>query len=159
MISHLCQEFQDWLERLPRRDLSPAFTRHLTECEHCRQRLEHFEDVATSLMTLEAPQPLPESTLAAFTNITLDEVRRHTTRRLITKLTMVGLLCLPLVIIVNWFWAALGYNLLVVYISPSLAQIYLVLFILTASGLSGLSYGAIPLIAGYLRGHSVKEGE
>ena len=65
-------------------------------------------------------------------------------------------LSLPLVVLINWLWASFSYSLIATYMSPVLAQIYLILFVTTALLISGLSYGSIPLLAGWFWGQPSK---
>jgi predicted anti-sigma-YlaC factor YlaD len=146
-----CEIFDEWLERLPRRTLSPRMQRHLESCPRCRAELERLAPVAATLRGLE-PRELDPAALSRITRRLREESLRRENRLLAAQLSLIGLLCLPLVILVNWAWGILGFRFLATYVSPTLAHAYIITFTLAATAGASLSYGAIPLLAGWLRG-------
>ncbi len=150
MKKDICPKFGDWLERLPRTELSPDMQRHIESCEFCRTEIAKLEPAALSLNSAAAPQPLDKQTLNNLTEMAENEFTRLKTRKLTLRLTLAGLLCLPLLILINWFWASVGFNLLADYISPTLGYLYLVFFSIATLTITGLTYGAIPLLAGVI---------
>lgn len=157
MIDKMCQEFQDWLERLPQQKLSPAFQRHLEVCEECRKRFNQFDSVVKKLAAVKSPRALGENKLEELAQLARQKALQRENRRLAFRLSLVSFLCLPLIVSVNWLWASLGYSILASYVSRILAQVFLIVFIGSAAGMSGLFYGAIPLLAGKLRRQAGKE--
>ena len=157
MNPRTCDEFQDWLERLPRREPSPAFRRHADSCPACRRRMDELDAVAEALIAVTPQAQLEPARLTEMTRTALQEATRRQDQKTGWRLAAVSLACLPLLILVNWAWGAVGYGLLAHYVSAFLAQIYLVLFVPLALGLGALSYGSLPLLAGLMRGRSQEE--
>ncbi len=157
MTMKSCREFEQWLERLPREDLSPAMERHVMECEYCREQLKLIGPVVSSLKGLSPPHQLNSEVMNRMVIATRREMNHQQGRWMATKLSVVSLLCLPIIIGINWLWVEIGYRLLNEYTSPVLAQIYLILSVSTALTLSGLAYGSIPLLAGWIRKENFKE--
>lgn len=157
MIDKMCQEFQDWLERLPRQKLFPEFQQHVEVCKECRKRFSQFDPVVKKLAAVKSPKPLSENKLEEMARLVRRKVLQKENRRLAFRLSLVSLLCLPLIVSINWLWASLGYSLLSSYVSRILAYVFLVIFISGAAGMAGLLYGSIPLLVGRLRRQPCKE--
>ncbi len=157
MSDKICREFLDWLERLPRRELSLVFQQHLEVCEKCRKRFMQFEPVVNKLAMIKSPTELSESRLRDLAKIAQEAASRKENRCLAFRLSLISLLCFPLIISVNWLWASLGFNLLSSHVSRILAYVFLGTFIGSAAGMLGLLYGSIPLLAGKIRKQSGKE--
>jgi hypothetical protein len=152
-----CKEFLQWLERLPRTELSPSFSKHLNECESCRREWESLNELSESLLSIPNPIPLDKQVIQDIVMASNDAVCRRLNHILAWRLGVLSLFCLPLVIAINCLWAFLGYSLLMQYASPLWANSFLIFFTLTATCLTGVSYGAIPLLAGWLGGQSREE--
>lgn len=157
MSDKMCREFLDWLERLPRRELSPAFQRHLEVCENCRKQFSQFDPIISKLESAKSPKELSANKLDELTEVAQHAASQRENRRLAFRLSLISLLCLPLIISVNWLWASLGFNLLASHVSRIFAYVFLGTFIGSAAGMSGLLYGSIPLLAGKIRKQPGKE--
>ena len=152
-----CPEFEDWLERLPRREFSPAFRRHLEECEKCRNMVE---ELAPVIEALEAAPPLPalsEAKLEAMSRAAQHAADQRTKKALIVRLSLLSLLSLPVVVLANWLGARLGYYYIADHVSLMLAKTYLVTFVAVGAGISGLTYAFLFLIAGKMRSRKPEE--
>lgn len=152
-----CPEFLAWLERLPREDLSPTFQQHILRCQQCMIEYGNLEPVISSLNRQEHAAPLSETFLQTLTEQSLARSGDLTNVRLAAALSGISLLCLPVIVLINWFWASLGYSFLMIYVSSTVAYLYLAVFIMTTFLMTTLSYGAVPLMAGLLRGRNVVE--
>jgi len=152
-----CHEFQQWLERLPRRELAPTFNDHLRSCRPCQLRYRELEPVAELLRNSPALLPMSAADVATVSRIAVREAALWPNALISWRLGLAGVVCLPLMIVINWLWGSLGYELLVAWVSPLAAQIYLAMFISTALGLGGLTYGSLPLLAGFLRGQPAED--
>jgi anti-sigma factor RsiW len=152
-----CPEFEAWLDRLPRRELSPAFRRHLEECECCRKMVEELEPVIEALEAAPPPPALSEVKLDAMTRAARQSADRRAKRTLILRLGLLSLLSLPVVVLVNWLAASLGYNYIADHASAFLAKTYLVMFVAVGAGISGLTYAFLFLMAGMMRGQRPQE--
>jgi len=152
-----CREYEDWLERLPRREFSPSFRRHLDKCERCRKMVEDLNPVIGALEAAPPPPALSETKLGVMTRAARLAADRLAKRVLIFRLCLMSLLSLPVVILVNWLGASLGYNYFADHVSPFLAKTYLVTFVAVGAGISGLAYAFLFLMAGKMRGR--KPGE
>ncbi|MBN1272137.1 MAG: hypothetical protein JXB26_07675 [Candidatus Aminicenantes bacterium] len=143
-----CPEFDEWLERIPRRELSPAFRRHLEICEECRRSYEELKDVVHLLHEEEAPAPLPPEMLSRMAASVRRTAAERTKTRLIRKLVGVGAFCFPLIVAINGLWAVLGYRLLA-GLSPTLAFIYVIFLAVAASFMAAMLIGSLPLLAAW----------
>ncbi|GEM_PF-5785632 len=144
-----CPLFDNWIERQPRRDLSPAFEAHLENCPDCRNRLAALRPVADALITAA---PLPDLSPDYISDLGIRmrcELIRRQNRRLGVGLFGIGLLCLPIVFAVNYFWGSILFNLISAVISPTVAWIVLGMFISGTVGISGLVYCSLPILAGW----------
>jgi hypothetical protein len=145
-----CHEFQNWLERLPRKELSPRFTRHMEQCSRCRTDYENLNPVAEALIVNQADIVFSQSQIQAMAQCIRQVSDRQGVRRLAFRLGAVSLISVPVIVLINWFWALSGFHFLSLYVSPLVAQIYLGVFVAAETGLAGLIYSAIPLLAGWL---------
>jgi len=152
-----CREYENWLERQPRREHSPAFRRHLEVCEKCRKTVEKLAPVIEALEAAPPPPALSEAKLEAMTREVRQAADRLAKKTLIFRLSLLSLLSLPVIILVNWLGAKLGYNYIADHVSIILAKTYLVAFVAVGAGISGLAYAFLFLLAGKLRGR--KQGE
>lgn len=159
MNSRRCTEFDRWLERLPRAVLSPQHQEHLDECPFCRDRLAELVPVVERLNQPQSLEQVDEEQLQEIARKTRQQLVSQQNKKLAVKLSTVALLCSPIIVLVNWFWASLGYTFLSSYVSLSIAHVYLVFFLLTTSIISGLSYSSIPILVGWFRGISREEIE
>jgi hypothetical protein len=150
-----CSEFQDWLERLPRRVLSPAFSNHLKTCPQCQRDWEELDSVAEKLLDIPQEKQLSEESLKNLMDSTEQNLMRRQNNQLMFKLVIMAVLCLPLMAFIDWIWTSTGYAILANVISPGLAQIYLIISICSAIGISGVFYGSIPLLVGLFRRDSL----
>jgi len=151
MREKMCQEFQDWLERLPRQKMSLVFQKHLDVCGECSKRFNQFDPVVKKLAAVKFPEALSENKLEELARLARKKALQKENRRLAFRLALVSVFCLPLIVSINWLWASLGYSFLASHVSRILAQVFLVIFIGGAAGISGLFYGAVPLLTGKLR--------
>ena len=152
-----CREYENWLERLPRRELSPAFQRHLEECEDCRRIFEELAPVIELLEAVAPPPALSEEKLEAMSRKARLAADRLAKKTIIFRLSLFSLLSLPVMVIVNWLGAKLGYEYIASHVSTLLAKTYLVAFLAVGAGISGLAYASLFLLAGKMRRKSQEE--
>lgn len=158
MKSRFCREFDDWLERLPRTELSPVFKKHLEECDRCRGLFERLAGVTDALASAAVPLPaFSPAKLDVLARTALRESARLNKRRLVLKISLAGLLSLPLAVLINWLGASWSYNFLAIHVSPFLAKIFFVTFVITAVAFSGLAFATLFLMAGKIRGRGHEE--
>jgi predicted anti-sigma-YlaC factor YlaD len=158
MKSPFCREFDDWLERLPRTELSPAFKKHLEECDLCRDLFERLAGVTDALASAAVSLPaFSPAKLDVLARTALRESARLDKGRLVLKISLAGLLSLPLAVLINWLGASLSYNFLAAHVSPLLAKAFFVTLIATAVAFSGLAFASLFLMAGKIRGRKHEE--
>ena len=156
MAAKLHGEFEEWLDRLPRREPSPKFSRHIEECDTCRQLYHNLDPVAAALNSLKDPDRLSKRKLAELADVA-KETRANQRKKLMAwKVSLVSLFSLPFVAAVNWLAASAGYGVLA-YISPALAKSFLVSFCMTAVILTGAVYSSVPIVIGWLQNRKVRE--
>jgi len=156
MAERLHREFEEWLERLPRQEISPKFSRHLEECSKCKRRYHKIDPVATALNSLKDPARLSKKKLAELAD-TAKNVRASQRKKLLAwKVSLVCLVSLPFVALVNWLAATAGYGVLA-YVSPALAKLFLISFCLTAVILTGVVYASVPIMIGWFQNRKIKE--
>lgn len=143
-----CPEFDEWLERLPRRDLSPSFRRHLEHCETCRRNYNSLKVTVDFLHEEKSPAPLSPELTARMTKVVNRTSVQRTKSRLTRKILTAAAVSFPVIAAVNVLWAVLGYRLLV-RLSSALALTYLILFAAAASLTAALVFGSLPLVAGW----------
>ena len=148
-MKQLCPLFDNWIERQPRRELSPAFEAHLEHCPDCRKRLNNLGPVVDTLIAAHPiPGPSPEFINDLGTRLRRELIRRQS-RRIGFGLFGIGLFCLPIVFAINFFWGSILFNLIASVISPTVAWIVIGMFITGAVGISGLVYCSLPILAGW----------
>jgi len=152
-----CHAFQEWLERLPRTELSPAFRRHLEQCPDCARSYGELGPLVEKLSEFDRFEPLSAAFISTIASRTVASHCREQARRTVTRLVLVSLLSLPFLVLINGFWAYCGYFLFETYVSPLSAQIYLVLFLVISTLASSIAYGLIPLMAGWLNARVPEE--
>ncbi|MBN2381929.1 hypothetical protein JXQ70_03515 [bacterium] len=144
-----CHIFQQWLERMPRTELSPAFKRHLEQCPDCAHSYGELAPLVEHLTQAARLDPLSAGDIAALSGRVIGSYERRRDRWIMSRLALVGLACLPLLIVINGLWGYVGYSLFQTYVSPLSARIYLVLFLMISTFISSLSYGLLPIMAGW----------
>lgn len=159
MKRKMCQEFEMWLERLPRQELSPAFWRHLETCERCRRMYKQLNSVAEALTAAQDPDELDRKKLENLSDMVKKISSQHKKRLLALKLCFLSFLSFPFVVLGGWLVASLGYDFIATNISLDLARTFLILFIVTAVLFSGIMYSSIHLIAGWIWTQKSKERE
>jgi predicted anti-sigma-YlaC factor YlaD len=155
----MCQEFELWLERLPRQELSPAFRRHLETCERCRRMHKQLSSVAEALTAAQDPDELDRKNLENLADMVRTISLQHKKRLLALKLGFMSFLSFPFVVLGGWLVASLGYDFIAAHISLNFARTFLILFIVTAVLFSGIMYSSIHLIAGWIWTQKSKERE
>lgn len=156
MAAKCHEEYEEWLERLPRREPSPRFSRHMEKCDRCRKLYQSLDPVAQALSSLKDPARLSKRKLAELAG-TAREVQAGQRKKLMAwKVSLVCLVSLPFIAAVNWLAAAAGYGVLA-YISPALAKFFLVSFCVTAVILTGAVYASVPIMVGWFQNRKVKE--
>lgn len=148
-MNHPCSLFENWLDRLPRRELSPAFETHLSQCAACRARMERLKPVTDALSEKTSPETLSTEFLATLGEHMRSEFQKRQSRRLGLRLFWVGFLCLPLIAAVNFFWGTVLFSLISTIVSPLLARVILGMFIAGTVGISGLVYCSLPILASW----------
>jgi predicted anti-sigma-YlaC factor YlaD len=159
MKRKMCQEFEMWLERLPRQELSPAFRRHLGTCERCRLMYKQLSSVAEALTAVQDPDELDRKKLENLTDMVQKISSQHKKHLLALKLCFLSFLSFPFVVLGGWLIASLSYDFIATNISLSFARTFLILFIVTAVLFSGIMYSSIHLIAGWIWTQKYKERE
>jgi len=159
MKRKMCPEFEMWLEKLPRQDLSPAFRRHLETCERCRRMYKQLSSVAEALAAEQDPDELDRKNLENLTDMVRKISLQHKKRLLALKLCFLSFLSFPFVVLGGWLGASLGYDFIATNISLDLARPFLILFIVAAVLFSGIMYSSIHLIAGWIWTQKFKERE
>ena len=155
-----CPEFERYLERLPREDISPEFEAHLQHCSGCKRKYQGVSPVVHRLAQQNIEPDLPAGLTDKLTNLAMNVRRERNNRKITYRLFAVSVFCLPLVLIINWFWGFLGFTLLETLFSQNLALIYAVSFTVAAIVLIGLAFGSLPILIGLLRrGERLKEIE
>jgi len=157
MKTKMCREFENWLERLPRQELSPAFRQHLEVCEQCSCMYQQLNPVAEALAAVGAPAKLSEKKLEKLAEIAKRETQQHKKHLLVFKLCILSIFSLPFIVIGSWLIASFGYNLLATNVSLILAKTFLITFIVAAVVISGVMYGSIQLLAGWIWTQKSKE--
>ncbi|MBN1550562.1 hypothetical protein JW979_03795, partial [bacterium] len=125
-----CSEFDEWLERLPRTELTDDFKTHLENCDACRTRYRMLDDVADKLRALQDVHVLDSNVLNRIEKIVQEEYIQKRNRKVTFRLSVLGIASLPFVIAVNLLWALLGFYFLENTLSETLAFVYLVGFTL-----------------------------
>lgn len=156
MSARLHKEFEEWLERLPRREPSPRFNCHMEKCDKCRRLYQNLDPAAAALISLKNPPDLNKKKLAELAEAAREAGRTRKNKLLVWKVALASLVSLPFVAAVNWLAAATGYDLLS-HISTAAARFFLVSFCVTAIILTGLAYAAVPLLIGWFQNRKVKE--
>lgn len=157
MNNRNCDEFQSWLERLPRSELSPAFREHLRECDTCARNYHDLVSLVDMLNEASHPVPLESDKIDTISREAKKQMIRRKQNRTMTGITLIGFLCLPLLVLINGTWALLGYFFFKAYISTVAAQVYIVMFLITTTLFMGLSYGFLPLVTGWLKTQATRE--
>ena len=156
MRENRCAEFQDWLERLPRKKLSPKFESHLNECKKCRRIYQQLDPVVTALNSLKDPNQLSSEKLSKISAQVRAVNQKKTSHLMAVKVSLASLITLPLLVVINWAMASAGYGFLS-NISTGFARFFLFSFILTAVVVSGVVYASIPLLIGWFHSRRTRE--
>lgn len=147
----MCLQFQDWLDSLPKRPISEEFKRHLDVCTYCLRQYDLIGPVIKSLREIPSPEKLKENQLKRYLEAAEREYTRCTNRKAAFHMTCNILLGLPFVVLINWLWIKLGTRVLSDLISPDIALVYLILFLVGSSFFLMLIFGGLPLLWGRLR--------
>jgi len=156
MAARVHREFEEWLERLPRREPSPAFNRHMEECDKCRRLYQNLDPAAAALSSLKNPSDLNKKQLSELAEAAREAGTTRRNKLLIWKVALISLVSLPFVAAVNWLAATTGYDLLS-HISTALAKLFLVSFCVTAVILTGMAYAAVPILIGWFQNRKLRE--
>lgn len=156
MAAKLHREFEEWLERLPRRELSPKFSCHMEKCDKCRRLLQNLDPAVAALSSLRDPSVLNKRQLSELAEAAREAGTTRKNRLLVWKVALISLVSLPFIAVVNWLAATTGYDLLS-HISTALAKFFLVSFCVTAVILTGFAYAAIPILIGWFQNRKVRE--
>lgn len=151
MTERNCPQYDAWLERLPRTQISPELSDHLEECRECRKKIAAIIDTARSIGTGCCEPELTDHYIDALTRRTLEEGRRLRSRTLYLRLFLVSILSFPVVVLINSFWGFLGFQLLETAFSERIAQTYIIFFALGSIFVSGLTFGSLPILTGIFR--------
>jgi hypothetical protein len=155
-----CPHFDRILDELLANQQSAIGQRHLAECPSCAAAMDRLQPVVSILLRdsrIENSRQLDPVTLDRLARSTRELARSLEDRRLSRKLGLLSLATLPLVVMVNYLWAALGFSLIASTISTAAASVFLAFFLAGASGISGILYASLPLLAGVIRGRSFEE--
>lgn len=156
MNSEVCREFELWLEQLPNGSLPHEFDLHLETCSRCKARYAELAPITTRLTQWREPSLLDPVHLSMLVEHTQKAVIRRESRKTAIRLSVIGFLCLPILVAINWVWAITGYDL-IAGLSPVLARVYLTVFVVSATAIAGLLYGSIPVLVGFVRPLRIKE--
>ena len=119
--------------------------------DYSQNEFAQHKDLIQRLYEYGDRNPLPNSVIEEFAKIAVAESRKTTDRRLMIRLTLICLACLPLVGLVNLFWGTIGFSFLNEYVSPFAAHVFSCFFAVSACAVTAICYGAIPLLAGISR--------
>ena len=152
-----CLEFQKWLDDLPERSLGKDFKSHLKSCKDCCRQYDLLGRASEVLMEIPVPGKLNQAKINRFTAAAEAEVIKKEYRKTALKVGRNALIGLPFVLVINWLWITLGSSILTNLLSPDIARIYFIVFLVGTSLLSASIFGAIPILWGYLYKQASKE--
>jgi predicted anti-sigma-YlaC factor YlaD len=151
MKSLRCPEFDQWLERTPRREIPSSLKEHLESCPECRDRIDRLDPLIDLLAAEEPAPPLPGRQLQEFERTAIEAKQRTQSRRTNLRLIAASLVSLPVIFLINWFWGYLGFEIMQTLFSKNIAIMITIIFSTIMIVLDGLAFGMIPILTGFFR--------
>ncbi len=152
MKKDICREYSNWLERLPRREPSPSFRDHMSDCADCRREYDNLDPIVERLLNISDPGDLSSAHLVNLTTIARSALINTENRKIAAGISTLSFLLLPLVLAVNIAWGYAGYELFAWLISPWAGTTFLLVFTSMAATILSVMYTGIPILAGWIRG-------
>jgi len=153
MKNTLCSEFLEYLDILPQEGLSDELKQHLDSCPDCRREYARIAPMLKSLLQVPSPAELSEKKLEQLTAAAIKDDIRRSNRRSGFRVMFNVIIALPIVLGINWLWLTMGSSFLTRFISPDVARVFVITFLMAATCIAALTFGLIPILWGFNRPH------
>jgi len=153
MKNTLCSEFLEYLDILSQEGLSDELKQHLDSCPDCRREYARIAPMLESLLQAPSPAKLSEKKLEQLTAAAIRDDIRRSNRRSGFRVMFNVIIALPIVLGVNWLWLTMGSSFLTRFISPDVARVFVITFLMAATCIAALVFGLIPILWGSNRPH------